>query len=180
MSIIHGRSEYVICEAIKSHLRIKHEIEGKNGGKRSIQVTSILAYLSNDKFKSLSSFKRHFPDVKIYKKTLCDFKLFVIMDVDDCSTIEKEMFICGEMLKGHWMYEYIVPIYNEPNLEVTMRKASIQIDSKKDYIKVFPTNHSGTNIEMVEDFADSLRGCTSTNMEEYVDYCVMIAKDDLI
>ncbi|MCD6401999.1 MAG: hypothetical protein J7L73_08750, partial [Anaerolineales bacterium] len=111
MIIIHGRSEYFICEAIKSNLRIKHEIEGKNKGKNSIQITSIRAYLNNGKFKSFASFKRHFQDVESYKKKLCKFKLFIIMDVDDCSTTENEMFKSGEMFKGHWMREYIVPIY---------------------------------------------------------------------
>ena len=180
MTIIHGRSEYFICEAIKSNLRIKHEIEGKNKGKYSIQVTSINTYLNSNKFRSFSSFKKHFPDVETHKKALCDFKLFIIMDVDDCSTTQKEMFKTGELFKEHWMYEYIVPIYNEPNLEATMKKAGIPINSKKDYIKVFPTSHRGTNIEMAEEFADSLRKCTSTNMEEYVDYCVIVAKENFI
>ena len=47
------------------------------------------------------------------------------MDTDDCSEDEKRKFINKEMFKGHWAYDYIVPIYNIPELETVLTEAKV-------------------------------------------------------
>lgn len=37
MSIVHGKSELLMCSSVKSNLKIKHEIHAKDRGRHSIQ-----------------------------------------------------------------------------------------------------------------------------------------------
>ncbi|TKZ15846.1 hypothetical protein EZH24_13855, partial [Brachyspira catarrhinii] len=69
-----------------------------------------------------------------------NFKIFIIMDTDDCTAQQKSEFINKNMFKNHWAYNYIVPIYNDDNLENVLIKATIEVENKKDYIKIFPTD----------------------------------------
>lgn len=75
------------------------------------------------------------------------------------------------------LYEYITPIYNEPNLEQTMIEAKINVQKKKDYIIIFPTNHGDLDIKKAEDFLKKLNLCKNTNLEKYIEYCIAISKE---
>lgn len=178
--IVHGLSELCICKNIQSNLRIKQEIISRKKGKSSIQVTSLPDILNDKRFQTVRDFKRAFPDVECIKKNPINFKLFMIMDVDDCTEKQKQSFINKEMFANHWLYNYIVPIYNDPNLEKSMRQAGINIIEKKDYIQIFPTNHGDLDLQIAQDFCKTLKHCKSTNLEEYVQYCIDICKDKLI
>lgn len=181
MTVVHGQSEYCICSNIKSNLRIKHEIVAKDKGKSSIQITGLLYLLNNDsRFKSFNSFVRSFTDIEYHKKLLINFKLFIIMDVDDCTEKLKKDFISKDMFKNHWLYDYIVPIYNDKNLESVMDSCDITVQKKKDYIVIFPTNHGDLNMDKAKEFSQKLSKCKNTNMNEYVDYCISIAEENLI
>ncbi len=72
--------------------------------------------------------------------------------------------------------EYIVPIYNDPNLEQTMHEAGIEIqkNDKKKYFTVFPTNHGDLDLYMAQDFLETLKGCKNSNFAEYVEYCLSL------
>jgi len=75
MSIVHGQSEYRICSSIKSNLRLKHAIIARNKGKTSIQITSIMDILNDQRFKSFKNFIREFDDVSYKKNKLFHFSL---------------------------------------------------------------------------------------------------------
>ena len=55
-------------------------------------------------------------------KGLKNFKLFIIMDTDDCDEITKSKYISRELFEGHPLKEYIVLVYNVSNLEDVMIK----------------------------------------------------------
>ena len=122
MSIVHGKSELLMCSSVKSNLKIKHEIHAKDRGRHSIQVNSVLQELNSTKFNmSLKDFSEKY-DISYDSKNkrLVNFKLFIIMDLDDCTQEKAEQFKNKSMFNGHMLYEYIVPIYNDPNLEKTI------------------------------------------------------------
>ncbi len=141
MSIVHGRSELHLCSAIRSNLRIKHIIHSKDKGKCSIQVTSIMRELelsSLFNMKTLKEFSnKHDIQYDCKKKKLVNFKLFIIMDLDDCNPSQREKFKDKSMFKGHILYDYIEPIFNAPNLEATMKDIGIEVNAKRDYVKIF-------------------------------------------
>lgn len=180
MAIVHGRSEYQICCSIRSNLRLKHHIHARRAGKNSIQVTSVMAELNREEFRSLSNFTRRFPDVSKSKGKLKDFVLFIIMDVDDCTPKQRDDFISKELFRGHWLYDYIVPIYSDPNLEATMKAAAIPIKNKKDYFTVYPTSHGDLNITIIKEHWEKLRDCRCSNLDLYFKHCIAIAERHLL
>ena len=88
-------------------------------------------------------------------------------------------YINKELFKGHWAYDYIVPIYNSPDLENVMVKAGIKFEKKgderkKEYIKIFPTDKKYLKNESIEldSFAKNLTKVNETNMENFIEYCI--------
>ena len=101
------------------------------------------------------------------------------MDTDDCSDEQRKKYINKELFKGHWAYDYIVPIYNSPDLENVMVKAGIKFEKKgderkKEYIKIFPTDKKYLKNESIEldSFAKNLTKVNETNMENFIEYCI--------
>lgn len=180
MVIVHGKSELNICKAVRSNLKIKQEIVSEKNGSHSIQVTSILKKLEERNFKNFSSFIREYPDIEHKKKELINFKIFIIMDLDDCNDIDKKNFKNKQMFKNHWLYDYIIPIYNEPNLEATMNFIGINVEKKADYIKIFPTNHGDLDVNMVEQLSKKIKKTNKSNLSAYFEYCLSIEKENSI
>jgi len=179
MVIVHGRSEYCICTAIHSNLRIKQEIIARDRGQSSIQINGIMNILLNDRrFKTFKAFIKAFPKIEHDQRELLNFKLFIIMDLDDCKPDIKKRFLNKDLFSKHWLKDYIVPIYNDPNLEKTMEQAGIEVKKKKDYVIIFPTNKGDLDCDMARDFKEKLEECKCTNMDEYVKYCISIFEEN--
>lgn len=180
--IVHGKSEKQLCAFIKSNLRLKMHIESDKNGEKSIQITSVMKILEGKKFKSITKLKNHFCDIDV-KNLTEDFKIFIIMDTDDCSELQKKEFINKDMFKKHWAYDYIVPIYNSPELETVLVKANIKFEKKgsnrkKEYIKIFPTDPKYYRKERIQigEFGGNLASCEQTNMHEFIFHCLKLAK----
>lgn len=184
--IVHGKSEKQICDYIKSNLRLKMEVVSKEKGEKSIQINSLKHILGDYRFNSFESFVSFYDDVEVLKvskeKRLSpDFKIFIIMDTDDCTESEKQQFISKEMFRKHWAHEYIVPIYDSPDLENVMVKAGVKfekkgVERKKEYIKIFPTDKKykvGEGVEL-EKFAKDLKKVKETNLDLFVEFCLHV------
>ncbi len=182
--IVHGKSEKQICDYIKSNLRLKMEVISDKKGEKSIQITSLMNTLYDSRFQSLEAFLDHFDEVEIVlekkkRRLSADFKIFIILDTDDCTAKQKEEYINKSMFKNHWGYDYIVPIFNNPTLEDVLVKAKIPFEKKgderkKEYIKIFPTNNKYTVCEEAElnTFCENLRVVNDTNMNEFIKFCL--------
>ncbi len=183
--IVHGKSEKQICNFIKSNLRINIFIESDKNGEKAIQITSLMKRtLNNKKFKSFKSLKSFFDDLQIDKETkqIADgFKIFIIMDTDDCTERQKQDFQNKAMFKDHWAYDYIVPIWNCPNLEEVLRKSGIKFKKKgkkqkDEYIDIFPTDekYKKSDVLQIKEFYNILENNNNTNMNIFVDFCLEI------
>lgn len=180
--IVHGKSEKQICQYIKNKLRLKIEIFSDKNGEKAIQITSLKYTLSNTIFKSYKTFARTFLDIETKedgKTFIDDFKIFIIMDTDDCTEEQKEAFINKEMFKNHWAYNYIVPIYNIPELETVLERANIPftktgIKRKKEYIKLFPTDSKYEKNDQIQikELLDKLKKQSNTNLNEFLEFCL--------
>jgi len=87
------------------------------------------------------------------------------------------------MFESSCLKEYIVPIYNSPNLEEIMMKAGIMTkkipDAQKGnyYSKVFPINQdpfSNDTLEQIHILSNKLQGIKDTSLLEYVNYCLSL------
>lgn len=179
--IVHGKSEKQICQYIKNKLRLKIEIYSDKNGEKSIQITSLKNTLNNKIFKSYRNFINTFEDIELIdnKNINKDFKIFIIMDTDDCSEEEKRKFINKEMFKEHWAYDYIVPVYNIPELETVLTEAKVPftktgVKRKKEYIKLFPTDpkYTKTDEVQIKELLNKLKKQKNTNLNEFLDFCL--------
>lgn len=179
--IVHGKSEFQLIRYIYTNLHLPVKIISKDKGKGSIQINGLKDFLNKKHFKNLEAFAEEY-SVEYDKKAkeLKNFKLFIIMDTDDCDEEIKQKYISGELFKGHLMQKYIVPIYNMANLEDVMIRAGIMVkripDSEKGtyYSKIFPINTvpvSADTLNQVRVFASKIKGVKQTNMLEFVEYC---------
>lgn len=180
--IVHGKSELRMCNFIKSNLRIKMEFISNKNGESSIQISGLLKRLNGKDIKDFDSFyKEKEDDIEIVNKKLSNnFRIFIIMDTDDCSEEEKNNYKNKTMFKKHWAYDYICPIYNDGNLEEVLKKAGIinpknkstkQI--KKDYIKIFPTDRNKKDTIQIKEFYEKLlRVKNISNMHKFIKFCL--------
>lgn len=179
--IVHGKSEFHLTRFIYTNLHLPVKIISKDKGRGSIQINGLKDLLNKKSFKTLSAFAKEYSvEYDKKKRELINFKLFIIMDTDDCSEEVKKLYISGEMFKGHPLQEYIVPIYNITNLEDVMIKSGIMIkripDSEKGtyYSKIFPINTepvSNDTLKQIRTFASKIKYVKQTNMLKFVEYC---------
>lgn len=178
--IVHGKSEKQICQYIKNKLRLKIEIYSDKQGEKAIQITSLKNTLNNKIFKSIKTLTNVYEDIEFEGRTIQkDFKIFIIMDTDDCTEKQKDDFINKEMFKDHWAYDYIVPIYNVPELETVLEKANVPfktvgVKRKKEYIKLFPTDakYEKNDEVQIEELAKKLKKLSNTNFDVFFEFCL--------
>jgi hypothetical protein len=112
-----------------------------------------------------------------------DLKIFTIMDTDDCTKKQKQEYLNKKMFLGHWTHDYIVPIFNDENLEKVLMRAGIKIKSKKkDYVEIFPTEakyRQNGAIEL-EKFCNKLEKISNTNMDDFIKCCINEANKNKI
>lgn len=176
-----------MCDFIKRKLKLKIDIVSKNKGGNSIQISSIMKRLKGKDIDTLDNFKNTYKDdLEIKDNEIIidkDFKIFIIMDTDDCkNNEEKNNFINKNMFKNYWGYKYILPIYNITNLEDVLIKAKIidknTIKNKKDkknYIKIFPITKQDieSDVKQIEEFYQKLLKVKNiSNMHEFIKFCL--------
>ncbi len=183
--IVHGKSEYLLVQHIKSVLHLSIEIYGKKKGKNSIQINRLMKELNNSIFKSQRALLNNY-EIEVKDKKLKNFKLFAIMDTDDCVEQNRDRYINKEMFNGHPLKEYIVPIYNINTLEDVIKKSGIYYKKIKDsekgstYIKLFPQESKKIiekdDVEQLQEMYRKLKKIRETNLEELIKYCIDNAK----
>lgn len=111
---------------MKSSLRLKLEVISKERGAKSIQINVLDKFLAQREFSSLKTFADTYDiEYNRSKKRLENFKLFIVMDTDDCTPETRESYIRGEMFRKSILADYICPIYNSPSLEDVMLEVGL-------------------------------------------------------
>lgn len=184
--IVAGKSEKQICQFIKSKLRLKIDIFSDKNGEKGIQITSLKLTMNNKIFKSFRCFIKEYEDAELSsdgKSLADDFKIFIIMDTDDCTEEQKQAFIDGSMFKNHWAYKHIVPIYDIPQLEKVLVDADIPFtkkgnERKKEYVKIFPTSikYEKSDEIQIQELCKKLKKQKNTNLNEFLEFCLKIVK----
>ena len=112
-------------------------------------------------------------------KNPINFKLFTIMDTDDCNEKAVEDYKNKSMFKDHWLYEYIIPIYNINALEDVLKKSGVPYETKNkgNYINIFPTNRRQADIEQIQDFNNKIKSAASiSNLHLFIEECLEVQK----
>lgn len=177
VAIVHGKSELLLVEHIKSNLHLPIEIYAENNGKTSIQIDGLMKILGNNIFKNRNSFNRKY-EVETEDGMYKNFCIMPIMDLDDTDETSAEKYISKEMFSEHWLNPYIVPIWNRNNLDEVLLdlgmidKMPNNKEKGKKYRDIFPTNRQETDIEQVKKIMRSFEMSNKTNMDEFIKICL--------
>lgn len=172
--IVHGLSEKAFCDNVSRTLRLSQKVISKDGGHSSIQVTSLDRQLNRKYFKSPRLLKSEFANLNIVKSEIKDCLIFSILDVDDCTEKQKKDYINGVFKSQYWFGHAIQPIYNDPNLEETMKNIGIEVVNKKAYSSIFEPNKWSD--EALIDLWKRLKKVKNTNLDRYLEYCLRCKK----
>jgi Predicted ATPases len=96
--IVHGKSELNLVKYIYTNLHLSVKIIYRDKGKTSIQINGLLDFMKKGQFRNLKSFAEEYA-IEYDRKNKClkNFKLFIIMDTDDCNESTKDE-------RGSWKY----------------------------------------------------------------------------
>lgn len=175
--IVHGKSELLLAEHIKSNLHLPIEIYALKNGKTSIQIDSLMNVLCNNIFKSKNVFKKNYI-VEEEQKEFKNFFVMPIMDLDDTTKEKIEKYKSGEMFKDHWLKPYIIPIWNDKNLDEVLFELNLisklpnDKEKGKVYEDLFPKNRGETDIQQVKKLLTSFENSKKTNMDLLIKKCL--------
>ena len=175
--IAHGKSELLLAEYIKSNLHLPIEIYSLKNGKTSIQIDSLMTILGNNDFKNKSKLKQKYI-IEENNKKFINFFIMPIMDLDDTTEEKIKKYKNGEMFKNHWLSPYIIPIWNDINLDHVLY--SLKLISKlpndkekgKVYEELFPKNTGQADLEQVNKLLKYFESTEKTNMNIFVEKCL--------
>jgi hypothetical protein len=175
--IVHGKSELLLAEHIKSNLHLPIEIYSLKNGKMSIQIDGLMTILRNNDFKSINKLKqKYFIEEK--NKQAVNFFVMPIMDLDDTTEEKIKKYKNGEMFKNHWLNPYIIPIWNDSNLDHVLYELKLisklpdDKEKGKIYEELFPKNKGQADIEQVKKLLSYFESTKKTNMDLFIKKCL--------
>ena len=175
--IAHGKSELLLAEYIKSNLHLPIEIYSLKNGKTSIQIDSLMTILGNNDFKNKSKLKQKYI-IEEKNKKFITFFIMPIMDLDDTTEEKIKKYKNGEMFKNHWLSPYIIPIWNDINLDHVLydlkliSKLPNDKEKGKVYEELFPKNTGQADLEQVNKLLKYFESTEKTNMNIFVEKCL--------
>lgn len=175
--IAHGKSELLLAEYIKSNLHLPIEIYSLKNGKTSIQIDSLITILGNNDFKNKSKLKQKYI-IEEKNKKFINFFIMPIMDLDDTTEEKIKKYKNGEMFKNHWLSPYIIPIWNDINLDYVLydlkliSKLPNDKEKGKVYEELFPKNTGQADLEQVNKLLKYFESTEKTNMNIFVEKCL--------
>jgi hypothetical protein len=175
--IVHGKSELLLAEHIKSNLHLPIEIYSLKNGKTSIQIDSLMTILGNNDFKNKSKLKQKYI-IEEKNKKFINFFIMPIMDLDDTTEEKIKKYKNGEMFKNHWLSPYIIPIWNDINLDHVLydlkliSKLPNDKEKGKVYEELFPKNTGQADLEQVNKLLKYFESTTKTNMNIFIEKCL--------
>ena len=175
--IAHGKSELLLAEHIKSNLHLPIEIYSLKNGKTSIQIDSLMTILGNNDLKNKSKLKQKYI-IEEKNKKFINFFIMPIMDLDDTTEEKIKKYKNGEMFKNHWLSPYIIPIWNDINLDHVLydlkliSKLPNDKEKGKVYEELFPKNTGQADLEQVNKLLKYFESTTKTNMNIFIEKCL--------
>ena len=175
--IVHGKSELLLAEHIKSNLHLNIGIYSLENGRTSIQIDSLMTILGNTIFKNKNKLKKKY-GIEEENKELVNFFIMPIMDLDDTTEEKIQKYNSGEMFKNHWLSPYIIPIWNDINFDHVLydlkliSKLPNDKEKGKVYRELFPTNDGPVDVEQVNKLLKCFESTKKTNMDIFIKKCL--------
>lgn len=174
-----GKTEFQMCQFIKSNLRLPVEIVINKIDFGLLTIKNINKFLEYESFKNFRDFKKTFINVNYNKNQLpTNLKIFIILNTLDSSILTQNEFKNKNMFRAHWLFQYIYPIYNITSFEEVLKKANIKyteknLDPPNKYIQIFPLDAKylhKNDYAQIQDFSLRMSKIENTNMFEMINY----------
>ena len=175
--IAHGKCEKLLAEHIKSNLHLNIGVYSEQNGNSSIQIDGLMRVLGNNVFKNKSKLRQSY-SIEEEGRKLKNFFIMPIMDLDDTTEEKIEMYKSGELFRNHWLSPYIIPIWNDKNLDSVLYNlgliSKIPSDREKGriYRELFPTNTGAADIDQVSTLLECFKKSPKTNMDVFIKKCL--------
>ena len=187
--LVHGKSELQIAKHICCNLRLNCYIHHRT---TSIQVNGVVHELETNFPSARTLVKKDGIQLNINKDKICgNFKIFAIMDTDDCDEKVKSDYISAKLFSSYALGDYVVPIYNSPNLEHVLFKSGLipkifnDSEKVKQYATLFPVRSTPVGdaqkkLDEMKQLSDILKKNRDTNFYLLLDYLVEEAEKRMI
>lgn len=179
--IVHGKSEMQIARHINCSLRLNCYIHHRT---TSIQVNGAVHELETNFPSARAISQKDSVQLNLNKDEICgDFKIFAVMDTDDCDEKVKNDYITGKLFASYSLRNYVVPIYNSPNLEYVLFRSGLiprifnDSEKVKQYGTLFPIRNTprGDTQKKIDDMkqlSEILKKNKDTNLYLLLDYLI--------
>ncbi|MCQ2078929.1 MAG: hypothetical protein MJZ38_02590 [archaeon] len=127
--IVHGESERILVKDISRRLRFPVEIYPEKGA-GTVDLPNVASVLTGEPFDSEQSLHKYFPRLDYHPRRrvkMPDLKIFPIIDVDQHGPFKKS-FCSGDLFRDSVFRDRVIPIINDPDLDVILKRAGLDID----------------------------------------------------
>jgi hypothetical protein len=164
--IVHGESERILVNAIKSRLRIPVDLYPIDRGSGTVDLPNIAEVLSSGPFKSESALHRAYDALDYEPRSVVkmpDLHIFPILDVDRHRDLFPS-YRTKDMFRGSVFSDRIVPIYNDRDLDEIMEAIGFTIN-RSDKVNSYLKAANGMD---VRDMYNRLKAIDGTNLELFL------------
>lgn len=179
--VAHGASEFLIAKSIRAILKIPMEIYSNQSGNLPYQITDLKKLFSGKDFTS-GFYHKFQSNVEFKKNRPVNLKIFTIMDKDNIPDDTYQQYKNNTLLNdlsSCYVKKFVIPIFNENNLEDVIKNIGMKYPKNNKakyntYKHIFSVGNNSkiTPKDKIEEFADLLKKCNKTNMDEFVCACL--------
>lgn len=165
--VVHGDTEYLLFDWIRSTLRTDFVIHPRLGFGHTISMKGVADVLSSPPFDKTSSLHSAYERLDYNQATreFVKLRIYPVLDVDG-DRASFRSYASRDMFRNVPMREHIYPIYNNPNLEAVLTGVGLDVSHDLRAFRRF------LDRQRFDDFRDRISGCSeeSSNMIEVVDH----------
>ena len=102
------------------------------------------------------------------------------MDLDDTTEEKIKQYKSGKMFEKHWLSPYIIPVWNNKNLDQVMFDLGLisKVPNYKEkgrvYEEVFPKNNGELDKKQIENLYEKFKSSKKTNMDIFIEECLKL------
>lgn len=163
--VAHGKSEVAMWQTFRMRLRTNICIYSNKNGEEAITISGLPELFTGGEMSSEKEIYKRFGEDLDYRprarEPLPGLKIFTVMDIDG-NNRDRRPYMSGELLKNVPLGKYIVPIYNDNNLDDVMGEMGYSIDTGRPKASAYGDFARG--VDMME-FYRSLLDNGNANMD---------------
>ncbi len=127
--ICHGKTEIILSRWLYRQTGARINIDSRNDGKNAIMLNNLIDFMKENGYYSVPKLKKRFRTIEYQHRVgVEDLVIFIVMDVD----VDKKLvndFLTKKMFKGCPLYDCIIPILNDRNLDEVMGRIGLPVRS---------------------------------------------------